>query len=91
MQAYLDTLQRVIALNPKFIIPAHGLPAGGTWLLEQVLEHRLEREDNILFLHHAGRSMEEMLAILYVGLDRKLVPLARQNIRQHMRKLGLIG
>ncbi len=90
MQAYLDTLQRVIALDPRFIIPAHGLPAGTTWLLEQVLEHRLEREDNILFLHHAGKEVEEMLQVLYPGLNRKLLPLARQNIRQHLRKLKLI-
>ncbi|MCB1858129.1 MAG: MBL fold metallo-hydrolase [Gammaproteobacteria bacterium] len=91
MQAYLDTLQRVIAMQPRVIIPAHGIPAGGTWLLEQVLEHRLDREDNILFLHHAGKTQDEMLSVLYPGLEAKLLPLARQNIRQHMRKLGLLN
>lgn len=89
MRAYLNSLQRVISMKPRVIIPAHGLPAGETWLLEQVFEHRMERERQIQFLHQAGSSIDEMVASIYVGLDRKLLPLAQQNVRQHLRKLGL--
>jgi len=88
MQAYLNSLQRVISLNPKVIIPAHGLPAGETWLLEQVFEHRMARERQIEALRLKGKSIDEMVASIYIGLDQKLLPLAQQNVRQHLRKLG---
>jgi len=88
MQAYLDSLQRVISLNPRVIIPAHGLPAGETWLLEQVYQHRMERERQIESLRKLGKGVDEMVASIYIGLDQKLLPLARQNVRQHLRKLG---
>lgn len=89
MRAYLRSLQRVISLNPRVIIPAHGLPAGETWLLDQVYRHRMEREGQIQALHQMGKSIEEMVETIYIGVDQKLLPLARQNVRQHLRKLGL--
>ncbi|MCP5416875.1 MAG: MBL fold metallo-hydrolase [Chromatiaceae bacterium] len=88
MCAYLDSLQRVISCKPRVIIPAHGLPAGETWLLEQVLQHRLERERQVGALHAAGKDIDQMVESIYVGLDQKLLQLARQNVRQHLRKLG---
>ncbi|MCB1904170.1 MAG: hypothetical protein KDI18_08785, partial [Gammaproteobacteria bacterium] len=88
MRAYLNSLQRVISLKPKVIIPAHGLPAGETWLLEQVYAHRMERERQVESLHRMGKDIDEMVASIYGGLDKKLLPLARQNVRQHLRKLG---
>jgi len=88
MQAYFDSMRRVIALNPGMIIPSHGMPAGGCFLLEQVLNHRMEREARIRSLLDEGRSQEEMVDIIYKGLDEALWPLAKQNVRQHLRKLG---
>jgi len=88
MQAYFNSMQRVISLKPRVIIPAHGLPAGETWLLEQVLEHRMERERQIKSLHQMGKSIDQMVGSIYIGLDQKLLPLAQQNVRQHLRKLG---
>ena len=88
MQDYFDSLRRVIALNPGMIIPSHGMPTGGSFLLEQVLNHRIEREAHICSLVDEGRSQEEMVDIIYKGLDEALRPLAKQNVRQHLRKLG---
>lgn len=88
MQAYFDSLQRVIDRRPEVVIPSHGMPAGGTWLLEQTLEHRRVRERQIRELHAAGNDQEQMLDIIYRGLDPALRPLAAQNLRQHLRKLG---
>ncbi|MCB1760406.1 MAG: MBL fold metallo-hydrolase [Gammaproteobacteria bacterium] len=89
MRAYLASLERVISQQPKVIIPAHGLPTASVWLLEQVLQHRLERERQIRALHNSGKTTDQIVADLYAGLDRKLLPLAQQNVRQHLRKLGL--
>ena len=89
IDAYLASLERVISQQPKVIIPAHGLPTASVWLLEQVLQHRLERERQIRALHNSGKTTDQIVADLYAGLDRKLLPLAQQNVRQHLRKLGL--
>ncbi|MCW8906704.1 MAG: MBL fold metallo-hydrolase [Sedimenticola sp.] len=88
MQAYFDTLQRIIDLRPKAIVSSHGIPIGGTHLLEQTLEHRREREAQISTLLEEGDDLDQIVGKLYRGIPDKLVPLARQNVRQHLRKLG---
>lgn len=90
MQAYFNSLERVIAMEPDVIIPSHGMPMGGTHILKQTLKHRQEREEQIRSLYEQGMDRDAMLNIIYQGLDEKLLPLAQQNIRQHMRKLGLV-
>jgi len=35
-----------------------------------------------------GKSIDQMVGSIYIGLDQKLLPLAQQNVRQHLRKLG---
>lgn len=89
MQVYFDTLQRVIDLNPKVIIPSHGIPMGGIHLLEQTLQHRMEREQQIINLVNGGLDEDGIVDKLYGGLDKRLMPLARQNVRQHLRKIGV--
>ena len=65
------------------------MPMGGTYLLKRTLQHRKDREQAIASLHRQGTSTEEIVRDLYPGLERRLLPLARQNVRQHMRKLGI--
>lgn len=88
MQDYFDTLQRIIDMRPKVIVSSHGIPIGGTHLLEQTLEHRREREAQILTLLQEGDDLDQIVRKLYRGIPDKLVPLAQQNVRQHLRKLG---
>ena len=87
MQVYFDSLKRVIALNPKVIIPSHGMPMGGTHLLEKTLHHRIERENQIISLLADGIEEDKIVDELYSGLDKRLLPLAHQNVRQHIRKI----
>ena len=89
MGDYFDTLARLIEMDPKVIVPSHGMPMGGTYLLRRTLQHRIDREREVASLHGQGLGVEAILGRLYAGLDTRLVPLARQNIRQHMRKLGI--
>lgn len=89
MSAYFDTLRRVIRLNPNVVIPSHGLPMGGTHLLEKTLKHREAREQQILEVYNEGLRDEALVNALYPELEQKLLPLAHQNVRQHLRKLGL--
>ncbi len=88
MQAYFDTLQRIIDMRPRAIVSSHGIPMGGTFILEQTLHHRQEREAQIVTLLQEGDDLDQIVAKLYRGIPDKLIPLAQQNVRQHMRKLG---
>ena len=89
MAVYFESLERVIAMQPKHLIPSHGLPVIGTSLLSQTLAHRIKREQQILAAHDQGMRDEDLLKALYPNLAEKLIPYAEQNIRQHLRKLGL--
>jgi endoribonuclease LACTB2 len=91
MRKYFATLERIIALEPRTIIPSHGLALGGVHYLEQTLRHRRMREEQIRSLFSAGRSMDEMLAEVYHGVDPRLLPLAQINIESHLAKLRADG
>jgi glyoxylase-like metal-dependent hydrolase (beta-lactamase superfamily II)/8-oxo-dGTP pyrophosphatase MutT (NUDIX family) len=87
MAKYFKTLQRVIDLKPKIIIPSHGIAVGGTFKLEETLKHRKMREVQIIKLLKEGKTPEEMLAIIYEGLDVKLHPYALMTIESHLVKI----
>jgi endoribonuclease LACTB2 len=91
MRKYFATLRKVIALQPRAIYPSHGLALGGVHYLEQALHHREMREQQIKTLFDAGRSMDEILAEVYRGVDAHLLPLARINIESHLTKLRQDG
>ncbi|MGH8442543.1 MAG: MBL fold metallo-hydrolase [Nevskiaceae bacterium] len=94
MRKYFASLKRVIALDPAVIIPSHGLALGGTHYLRSALRHREERESQIRARHESGQSEDQILAEVYSGIDPRLLPLARMNIRSHMTKLreeGLVS
>lgn len=87
MGTYFATLQKVIDLNPAVIIPSHGQALGTVYRLEETLKHRKAREQAVLELHGQGKGIDEMLPIIYAGVDPRLFPLARANIESHLDKL----
>lgn len=84
---YLSSLKRIIKLDPRVILPSHGIPSGGTGLLKLALQHRIDREHQIRPLYQAGVSTEGILQSVYPDLDERLKSLARQTIHQHIHKL----
>lgn len=89
MTKYFHTLEKVIALDPKIIIPSHGIPLKSTNRLKETLKHRQARETQILQLHKAGKSKEDILSTIYHDIDPRLFPAAMQNIESHLTKLRL--
>ncbi len=87
MKKYFASLERVIALAPKYIIPSHGIAMGGTYRLEATLKHRREREQQIGRLWDQGKNPSEILEVVYAGLDHRLAPLALASINSHLEKL----
>ena len=91
MGDYFESLEALIGKAPKAIIPSHGMPAGGLHLLRRTLDHRRMREGQVQSLSQAGRNQEEIVAAIYREVDERLLPLAAQNVRQHLRKLAAEG
>jgi ribonuclease/clavin/mitogillin len=87
MRKYFESLRKVIALDPAVIIPSHGMAMGTTHYLKKALQHREAREQEVLARHRAGIGEDQMLREIYAGVDPRLLPLARINIRSHLQKL----
>ena len=86
---YLQSLRRVLALAPARLLPAHG-PAidDPPALINQYLEHRQQRELQVLAALDEGRhTIDAMVEQIYRGLLPALVPMARESVLAHLMKL----
>lgn len=90
---YLHSLERVRALGPERLLPAHGpVIDDPDRILRQYIEHRLEREAQILdALHGGATTVDAIVARVYRGLKDSLVPLARDGVIAHLVKLEREG
>lgn len=86
---YLASLERLIALEPRTLLPAHGpRPKDPSALLTGYLEHRRARERQVVAALRAGHSAVQAIAeSIYHGLDSSLMAAARENVRAHLEKL----
>jgi glyoxylase-like metal-dependent hydrolase (beta-lactamase superfamily II) len=89
LSAYLRSLERVLELAPARLLPAHGVEIQDPMtVLRGYIEHRRERERQILEGLEAGYcTVEALVAHIYVGLKAALVPMARESVLAHLRKL----
>ena len=88
MRDYFRSMQWVIDQAPAAIIPSHGQAMGGTYRIEQTLQHRKLREQQVLQLHQKGLDLEQMVANIYASVDRRLWGLAKMSIECHLDKLA---
>jgi glyoxylase-like metal-dependent hydrolase (beta-lactamase superfamily II) len=91
--AYIRSLERILALEPARLYPAHGpiveRPAA---LLRHYIEHRREREAQIVEALRAGDTTPAAIAArLYRALSPKVLPLAQESVTAHLRKLEREG
>ena len=87
MKKYMNSLDRVIQLAPRFIFPSHGIGLGGTFKIEETLKHRFMRENQIKRFLGEGKSKEEILELIYHDISPHLLPLAMKNIHSHLKKI----
>jgi len=87
MRDYFQTLERIIALDPKILLPSHGMAMKSTAAMEKTLNHRRYRERQVLRLYEKGHTPEEMVAKIYKNIDPGLWPWGLENINAHMKKL----
>lgn len=90
---YLAALERLRGLAPRRLLPAHGpIINEPDAVLTAYLDHRFERERQVVAALRAGRATVEAIAeSIYDGLSPALVPAARENVRAHLEKLRTEG
>jgi glyoxylase-like metal-dependent hydrolase (beta-lactamase superfamily II) len=89
LRQYLASLERLLSLRPRRLLPAHG-PAidDPQTILAGYVEHRLQRERQVLDALAAGHADVQAIAeSIYDGLAPALMPAARENVRAHLEKL----
>jgi glyoxylase-like metal-dependent hydrolase (beta-lactamase superfamily II) len=86
---YLASLQRVLDLQPRRILPGHGQPIENpAALIRSYIAHRLMRERQILdALAAAPLAVAALVARMYPGLDVRLGDAAEDSVRAHLAKL----
>lgn len=90
---YLASLERLLSLAPRRLLPAHG-PAidDPHTILTGYLEHRRQRERQVLEALRAGdASVQAIAESIYDGLAPALMPAAQENVRAHLEKLKTEG
>ena len=91
MTAYLESLERLNALEPRLTIPGHGAPLRGKEgpeAFRRTAAHRLQREQKIRDALAAGAAtVEEILALAYADTPPELHSLAACQLSAHLRRL----
>jgi len=89
LRHYLQSLERLIDLAPEVIYPGHGnVIDRGVDLMRHYIEHRLERERQILAcLPETGPDPDAIVLRVYAGLAGSLRAAARLTVEAHLAKL----
>jgi glyoxylase-like metal-dependent hydrolase (beta-lactamase superfamily II) len=87
--AYLGSLDRLAALEPRILFPGHWDPVTAAMeKIEEYRKHRLEREAQILEEVRRGTgTAPELTRRVYGELDDRLMYAAEMTLRAHLRKL----
>ena len=90
---YLASIERVLALSPATILPAHGdVIDDPDALLRGYLSHRREREQQVLAALRAGDvDPDAIVEHIYRGLRERLIPMAKESVLAQLLKLEREG
>jgi endoribonuclease LACTB2 len=87
MAKYFQSLQTIIDMQPEVVFPSHGIGLGGVFRLQETLDHRKAREQQIKELFQLGRNREDILATIYPHLEERLHIYALYTIDAHIDKI----
>ncbi len=90
MSEYLRSLERMRDLpGLRFLAGSHGAAVfNAREKIQQYIDHRLEREQQVLEQLSLGNDSPETIAAeIYRGLDPKLMPLAELTVAAHLEKI----
>jgi glyoxylase-like metal-dependent hydrolase (beta-lactamase superfamily II) len=93
LSQYLASVERVIALAPRRIFPAHGpIIEDPATVLRECITHRQEREQQVLQALSGGASTaDDVVGRVYPGLKPVMSRFGRDTIVAHLLKLEREG
>ena len=93
MGDYVRSLEELRARKDRIYYPAHGDPVSDPKrLVRGMITHRLQRERQILRrLEQGDRTVAEIVASAYPGLDPRLIPAAGASVLAHLLDLQQRG
>ena len=89
MAQYMASVKKLMARDDAVLYPTHGAPVTDPKpFLAAYLEHRLDRERQIVACIGEGLStIPEMVARMYVDVDKRLHPAASRSVLAHLIQL----
>jgi glyoxylase-like metal-dependent hydrolase (beta-lactamase superfamily II) len=89
LRAYLASLERMAALRPTRLLPAHGpIVDRPLEVIAQYIEHRRARERQIVACVRDGvTDVDAIVSRIYVGLGDEVRRAARLTVEAHLEKL----
>ena len=94
MQAYLASLERLLAVDVAAIAPGHGhLIETPHEEVRRLVAHRLKREAKVaaaLERRHAA-TLDELVPLAYDDVSERLYPVAKRSLHAHLIKLEREG
>lgn len=90
MGAYLESLRRVEALKPRWLLPGHGPPLPPK-ALSRLIAHRRKREERILEELSAPVTLEELARSVYVDVPQMPAVLTQKQTLAHLLHLERRG
>jgi glyoxylase-like metal-dependent hydrolase (beta-lactamase superfamily II) len=89
MAQYMASVRKLLARDDEILYPTHGAPVTDPKpFLEAYLDHRLDRERQILACIKEGvATIPEMVARMYVDVDKRLHPAASRSVLAHLIQL----
>lgn len=95
MAAYMQSLEKLRKRDDRTYYPAHGPPiTNPQQYVRGLMGHRMQREKQILKLvSGSARTIPDIVANAYPGLDPRLVPAAGGSVLAHLvdlRRRGLV-
>jgi glyoxylase-like metal-dependent hydrolase (beta-lactamase superfamily II) len=96
MRAYMDSVRKLIGRADASLWPTHGAPVTSPQpFLEAYLQHRIEREAQVIAVVGSGvSSIEAMVKVLYADVSEELHRAAARSVLAHLVKLvddGLVS
>lgn len=93
MAQYVASLRKMQTLDARLLLPGHGPPVKEPRRkLQELIDHRRQREEQILALVREGRdTVKRLVRAIYPELDRRLLGMAESQVRSHLAKLEAEG
>ncbi|KAI8914181.1 lactamase, beta 2 [Gorgonomyces haynaldii] len=88
LSVYLQSLRKLLDLKPKRLYCGHGVTVeDGMCKIQEYIQHRLDRELQILSLLDTPKTAQQLVKEIYSGYPQGVQNAAMHSLQLHLRKL----